>query len=58
MEAEHELGITVIMISHDIGAALRYAGHILHIGDRIFFGTKAAYLESGISVSFTEGGKG
>ena len=53
-----ERGITVIMISHDIGAALRYAGHILHIGDRVFFGTKAAYLKSGISVSFTEGGKG
>ena len=51
-------GITVIMISHDIGAALRYASHILHIGDRVFFGTKAAYLKSGVSVSFTEGGKG
>ena len=53
-----ERGITVIMISHDIGAALRYASHILHIGDRVFFGTKAAYLESGISVSFLEGGEG
>ncbi len=27
-----EDGITVIMISHDISAALRYASHILHIG--------------------------
>ena len=36
-------GITVIMISHDISAALRYATHILHIGDEIFFGTRAEY---------------
>jgi ABC-type Mn/Zn transport systems, ATPase component len=49
-------GITVIMISHDIGAALRYASHVLHIGDRVFFGTKAAYRDSGIGMSFTKGG--
>ena len=36
-------GITVIMISHDISAALRYATHILHIGDEVFFGTRAEY---------------
>lgn len=41
-----EEGITVIMISHDISAALRYASHILHIGDSVFFGTKADYLQS------------
>ena len=41
-----EDGITVIMISHDIFAALRYADHILHIGDSVFFGTKADYLQS------------
>ena len=39
-------GITVIMISHDIAAAVKYASHILHIGDAVFFGTKAAYLQS------------
>ena len=39
-------GITVMMISHDISAALRYASHILHIGDSVFFGTKADYLQS------------
>ena len=53
-----EKGITVIMISHDIGAALRYASHILHIGDRVFFGTNAAYRESGLGVIFTKGGEG
>lgn len=41
-------GITVIMISHDIAAAIKYASHILHIGERsaMFFGTKADYLKS------------
>lgn len=41
-----EDGITVIMISHDIAAAVKYASHILHIGDAVFFGTKAEYLQS------------
>ncbi len=39
-------GITVIMISHDIAAAVKYASHILHIGESIFYGTKDEYLES------------
>ena len=40
-------GITIIMISHDIAAALKYASHILHIGDRIFFGTRQEYEDGG-----------
>ena len=32
-------GITIIMISHDIAASVRYASHILHVGREIFFGT-------------------
>ena len=39
-----EDGITVVMISHDTTAAIKYASHILHIGDTVFFGTKDAYL--------------
>ncbi|MCR5584285.1 MAG: metal ABC transporter ATP-binding protein [Lachnospiraceae bacterium] len=39
-------GITVIMISHDLGAAVRYADHILHIGSSLFFGSKEEYLKS------------
>ncbi|MCR4739604.1 MAG: metal ABC transporter ATP-binding protein [Lachnospiraceae bacterium] len=39
-------GITIIMISHDIEAALRYASHILHIGDSVFFGTREEYFKS------------
>ena len=41
-----EDGITVIMISHDVAAAVRFASHILHIGNTVFFGTKAEYLQS------------
>ena len=41
-----EDGITVIMISHDIAAAVKYASHILHIGDAVFFGTKEEYRKS------------
>ena len=51
-------GITVIMISHDLEAALRYASHILHIGKSVFFGSKQAYLSSDASMGFTaRGGK-
>lgn len=39
-------GITIIMISHDISAAVEYSSHILHIGKKCFFGTKKDYLES------------
>lgn len=37
--------ITIIMISHDIQAALTYASHILYIGKNIFYGTKDEYME-------------
>lgn len=38
-------GITVIMISHDMDAAVRYASHILHLGKTVFFGTKQEFAE-------------
>lgn len=52
-------GITVIMISHDIAAAVKYASHILHIGTTFFFGTNEEYLNSNISHGFAdiEGGE-
>ena len=46
IESLNKEGITIIMVSHDIGAAIRYASHILHIGESIFFGTKEEYIES------------
>ena len=39
-----EDGVTILMISHDRTATLTYASHILHLGRRVFFGTKADYL--------------
>ena len=39
-------GITILMISHDIDAAVQYATHVLHVGKHIFFGTKEEYLNS------------
>ena len=48
----HQEGITIIMISHDLESALNHATHVLHIGKELFFGTKEAYLSSGIGRSF------
>lgn len=45
--------ITIIMISHDLNDALRYANKILHIGNEVFFGTKNEYLNSDIGKKFT-----
>lgn len=40
-------GITIIMISHDISAALKYATKILHVSDKSeFYESKEAFLES------------
>lgn len=39
-------GITIVMISHDLTAALRYASHILYLGDRVFYGPKSDFLQS------------
>ena len=44
IESLHREGITIIMISHDVEAALRYASHVLHIGETIFFGTKEEFI--------------
>ena len=44
----NDSGITIIMISHDITSSVKYASHILHIGQRtaLFSGTTTGYLES------------
>ena len=47
-------GITIIMVSHDVAAAVRYASHILHIGShrQLFFGSVSEYTASGVGQSF------
>ena len=49
-------GVTVIMVSHDLTAALEYSSHILHIGAhrQLFFGKTADYLSSDAGRSFSE----
>lgn len=50
--------ITVVMVSHDIHAAARYATHILHLGHRqLYFGSAAAYKESAQARRFLGGGR-
>ena len=51
-------GLTVIMISHDIAAAVKYASHILHIGAKVFFGTRGEYLGSKAGTNFLTQQKG
>ena len=51
-------GISIIMVSHDIDAALRYASHILHIGGGTFFGTAADYAASPVGRSYLNLGGG
>lgn len=53
IEKLNQEGITVIMISHDLNAALTYASHILHIGDTVFYGSKAEYLASNLRNGFS-----
>ncbi len=49
-------GITVIMISHDIPSAVKYASHILHLHNKpLFFGTTQEYVFSDISEKFLGG---
>ena len=39
-------GIAIVMISHDIKEVFKYATHILHIGNNIFYGTKEEYMKN------------
>ena len=51
-------GISVIMVSHDIHEAVRYATHILHLGHRqLFFGSAAEYKESSLARRFLGGSR-
>ena len=49
-------GITVVMISHDVDAAVRYATMVLHIGKNVFFGSKEEYLGRGPGFGTVKGG--
>lgn len=52
-ELNKKEGITIMMVSHDVVAAVRYATHILHLNNRnSFFGTTRDYLKSPAGKSF------
>ena len=45
--------ITIVMVSHDIASAVKYATHILHLNfEKSFFGTTEAYLQSPLGQYF------
>ena len=54
-----EMGITVIMVSHDMQAATKYASHILHLGEdrQLFFGTCEEYRHTAAFHTFMDGEK-
>ena len=52
IEMLNKKGITVVMISHDIECAKRYATKILHLGKTRFFGTKEEYLRSETGMNY------
>lgn len=49
-----EDGITIIMISHDIASAVKYASHILHIGQHrpLFYGATGDYMQTELGKAF------
>ncbi len=50
-----KLGITVIMVSHDI-SVIKYASHILHLAHRqLYYGKAADYIESSYGKVYAEG---
>jgi zinc transport system ATP-binding protein len=51
-----ELGVAVVMVSHDIKNALKYAAHILHLQNgQLFFGPGAEYAASEFGKRFLGG---
>ena len=55
-QINEEMGITVIMVSHDIRAAMRYAKHILHLRQsQLFFDTTEDYKSSEAGSRFMGG---
>ncbi|WP_313133190.1 metal ABC transporter ATP-binding protein [Anaerocolumna sp.] len=53
-----EANITIIMVSHDIQSAVKYASHILHLKNKqVFFGKTKDYVKSSAGIGFL-GGEG
>lgn len=39
----NDAGVTIVMISHDVSATIRYASRVLHLGNKVFVGTNEDY---------------
>lgn len=53
IESINKNGVTIVTVSHDLSAAMRYSTHILHLAhDFCFFGSKERYIESNIGKSY------
>ncbi len=51
-----KLGITVVMISHDVESAVKRATHILHLNQgQVFFGKTEDYIKSKVGKTFLGG---
>ena len=56
--ALHQSGVTILMITHDVEAALADATHVLHLGESVFWGTAEDYRQSRASRDATARGCG
>ncbi len=55
-QINREMGITIIMVSHDVRSAVTYASHILHLSTaQAFFGKTEDYVKSDVGISFLGG---
>lgn len=55
-QINREMGITILMVSHDIQCAVQYASHILHLQNRqMFFGPTAGYVDTELGKYFMGG---
>ena len=49
-------GMTIIMITHDLHSAIGQADKVLHIGEKVFFGSRGQYLEMLDAKGFSKSG--
>ena len=55
-DLHHQTGLTVVMISHDLSAAMTYADRILHMAHgSVFLGTPDEYRASALGQAFAGG---
>ncbi|MDR2646558.1 MAG: metal ABC transporter ATP-binding protein [Oscillospiraceae bacterium] len=55
-DINRDLGLTIIMVSHDVKTAMQYAKTILHLKkEQLFFGATQTYLESDVGKQFFGG---